>query len=208
MSQQARRLGIIGGTFDPIHIGHLIAASEVVAALSLDEIVFVPAGRPWQKSLYSPAEDRLMMTTLAIADHERFSVSRIELDRRGPTYSADTLSVLQEFYGPRVELYFVMGSDTAAGISTWHKLDRFLELARVVVVTRRLDGDTPTAPADVATANVTIPSVDVSSTEIRARVREGRPISYLVPPPVERYIRDKGLYSTSAEVSEAESAGA
>lgn len=207
MSEQPRRLGIIGGTFDPIHIGHLIAASEVVTALSLDEMVFVPAGRPWQKSLYSPAEDRLVMTTLAIADHERFSVSRIELDRRGPTYSADTLAVLREFYGPGADLYFVMGSDTAAGLSTWHKLDRFLELARVVVVTRRLDTGTPT-PGDVVTTTMTIPSVDVSSTEIRARVREGRPISYLVPPAVERYIREKGLYSTSAEVSEAESAGA
>ncbi|MFN2595186.1 MAG: nicotinate-nucleotide adenylyltransferase [Actinomycetota bacterium] len=200
--QNSARLGIMGGTFDPIHIGHLIAASEVARALDLSEVLFVPAGSPWQKSLYSSAEDRLMMTTLAVADHERFSVSRIEIDRRGPTYSADTVARLSDFYGEGAELFFILGSDAAAGLSTWMKLDEFTGKTNVVVVTR--PGDPASAVEGADATFVPMPLIDVSSTDIRARVREGRPISYLVPPAVESYIRANGLYSTQEEVKDAQ----
>ena len=201
MEGNPRRLGIMGGTFDPIHVGHLIAASEVAGRLVLDEVLFIPAGRPWQKSFYSEAEDRLLMTTLAIADHDRFSVSRIELDRRVDTYSADTLSDLHDFYGSDTLFFFILGSDAAAGLSTWRKLDEFRRLAEVVVVAR--PGELREDGPDVPTTNIKIPAVDVSSTEIRSRVREGRPISFLVPRAVESYIRDNGLYSTSREMTDA-----
>ena len=201
MERHPRRLGIMGGTFDPIHIGHLIAASEVAGRLDLDEVLFIPAGRPWQKSLYSEAEDRLLMTTLAVADHDRFSVSRIELDRRGDTYSADTLSDLRDFYGNETLFFFILGSDAAAGLATWRKLEEFRGLTEVVVVAR--PGEFQGAAHDVPTTQVKIPAVDISSTEIRSRVREGRPISFMVPRAVENYIRDNGLYSTSREMTDA-----
>jgi nicotinate-nucleotide adenylyltransferase len=201
MHEQPRRLGILGGTFDPIHIGHLIAASEVAGELDLDEVVFIPAGQPWQKSLYSSAEDRLVMATLAIAEHQRFSVSRIELDRRGPTYSADTLAALSDFYGGRTQFFFILGSDAAAGLSTWRKLDEFTKLAELVVVTRPGEHNVMSSDAGFPMTTVSIPEVDVSSTEIRGRVRQGRPIAYLVPPAVEAYIRANGLYSTEEEIA-------
>jgi nicotinate-nucleotide adenylyltransferase len=203
MQEQPRRLGILGGTFDPIHIGHLIAASEVAGQLDLDEVVFIPAGRPWQKSLHSPAEDRLLMTTLAVADDRRFSVSRIELDRRGPTYSADTVAALSDFYGEGTELFFILGSDAASGLSTWHKLDEFTQLAKLVVVARPGEHRDVSLGAGFQMTTVSIPGVDISSTEIRGRVRQGRPIAYLVPAAVETYIRANGLYSTEEEISNA-----
>jgi nicotinate-nucleotide adenylyltransferase len=114
----------MGGTFDPIHLGHLIAASEALARLDLDRMLFVPTGRPWQKTRYSDAEDRFIMTSLAAASHPRFAVSRMELDRTGPTYSADTLEQLRLFHGPDIKLFFIIGADAALKLGTWHGLER------------------------------------------------------------------------------------
>ncbi|MDQ3877700.1 MAG: nicotinate-nucleotide adenylyltransferase [Actinomycetota bacterium] len=196
------RLGIMGGTFDPIHIGHLIAASEVASAIQLDRVLFVPAGRPWQKSLYSDGEDRLLMTTLAIAGDRRFAVSRIELDRGGPTYSVDTVAALRDFYGPETELFFILGADAATGLSTWHNVDDLVASTHIVVVSRSGNEGLPDL-VDADLSEVAMPLVDVSSTDICERVRRGRSIAYMVPPAVENYIRANGLYVTEDEVAHA-----
>src|SRR4051812_14361089 len=132
------RLGVMGGTFDPIHHGHLVAASEVAAAFNLDEVVFVPTGRPWQKSdrEVSPAEDRYLMTVIATASNPRFSVSRVEVDRPGPTYTVDTLRVLQTERGEKTELFFITGADALAEILTWQDADDLGKLAHWIGVTR------------------------------------------------------------------------
>jgi nicotinate-nucleotide adenylyltransferase len=195
------RLGIMGGTFDPIHLGHLIAASEVLHELRLDCVLFVPAGRPWQKATYAPAEDRYMMTVLAAASHERFAVSRLELDRSGPTYTVDTMEALKQFYGDGVALFFIVGHDALAKLGTWHRVERLASLIEVVAVSRPEAG---TAARDDSWPSVThlhIPEVAISSTEVRERVRTGRPIDYLVPPEVEDYIRRNSLYLDRKEAA-------
>jgi len=193
--QQVRRLGVFGGTFDPIHMGHLVAASEALHAFQLDRVLFVPAGQPWQKQGYSPAEDRYLMTMLGTVGHPRFAVSRIELDRRGPTYTADTLQSLRDLLGD-LELFFIAGTDAAQNLGTWHDVARVARLAELIVVTRP-----GAAVADVASGEalpkthlLTIPGVAVSATEVRQRVREARPIDYLVPREVALHIRQQGLY--------------
>src|SRR5687768_2641792 len=118
MHSGLKRLGVLGGTFDPIHIGHLIAATEARRAFRLDRVLFVPAGTPWQKSECSDAEDRFMLTTLAVAEDPAFAVSRIELDRKGPTYTVDTMRDLRSFYGD-VELFFIAGADAVAHLGSW-----------------------------------------------------------------------------------------
>ncbi len=190
------RLGVLGGTFDPIHVGHLIAASEAFHALGLDRVLFVPAGRPWQKDSYSTGEDRYLMTVIGVASDPRFAVSRIELDRPGPTYTADTMTSLRDFYGARVELFFLCGADAVLKLSTWKLVDKLAELADVVALTRpgfELGEFEPVAGMpDVRT--VRMPLVEASATDIRDRVRTGRPIDYLVPTDVRDYIRAQGLY--------------
>ena len=191
-----RRLGVMGGTFDPIHIGHLIAGSEALAALELDRVLFMPTGRPWQKSHYSDAEDRFIMTCLAAASHPRFAVSRMELDRKGPTYTADTMEELKAFHGADVELFFIIGADAALKLGTWHGIERLAPLAEVVAVTRpgfTVDSLKP-EPHWPKVRVMRMPGVDISSSDIRARVRSGRPVDFLVPAEVLRYIRDHGLY--------------
>ena len=190
------RLGIFGGTFDPIHNGHLAAAEEVLARFELDRVLFVPAGSPWQKEGFSAAEDRWTMTVLAMEDHPRFEASRVEIDRRGPTYSVDTLTVLRDFHGPDVALYFIAGLDAVLTLGTWHGVEDFGATAEVIAVTRP-----GYEPADLqpragwpAVTYADIPPLDVSSTEIRARVGEGLDIDSFVPPGVARYIYDRGLY--------------
>ncbi|MGH2733990.1 MAG: nicotinate-nucleotide adenylyltransferase, partial [Actinomycetota bacterium] len=131
-----QRLGVMGGTFDPIHVGHLVAASEALHSFELDSVTFVPAGEPWQKSTYAEPEDRLMMTVLGAASHSRFRVSRIEIDRKGPTYTADTMDSMRSFYGGEVELLFIVGADAALKLGTWVKVERLAEVAEVVAVTR------------------------------------------------------------------------
>ncbi|MGH2808744.1 MAG: nicotinate-nucleotide adenylyltransferase [Actinomycetota bacterium] len=191
-----KRIGVLGGTFDPIHVGHLIAASEAAHAFELGRVLFVPAARPWQKSSYSDPEDRFMMTMLAIEGHGHFAASRIELDRRGPTYTADTMMQLRDFYGEDTSLYFIAGADAIANVGTWEKLDALRDLAEFIAVTRG-GVATPELPDDARLPHIhdlTIPGVDISATDIRRRVAAGLPIDFLVPERVASYIRSHGLY--------------
>lgn len=190
------RLGVMGGTFDPPHIGHLVAASEVRHALALERVLFVPTGMPWQKEGRAPAEDRFMMTTLALADHPGFAASRAELDRKGPTYTIDTLAELKAFYGDDTELYFIAGSDALFNLGTWHRVDELGSLCRIAAVSRYgadLSAFKP-RPGWPEVIAVDMPQIGVSSTDIRARVAASRPIDFLVPAPVARYIAARGLY--------------
>ena len=192
----ARRFGIMGGTFDPIHHGHLVAASEVQAWFSLDEVVFVPTGQPWQKPDrdVSPAEDRYLMTVIATASNPRFSVSRVDIDREGPTYTVDTLRELRSAYGSGVDLFFITGADALAQILSWREADELFSLAHFVGCTR--PGHVLTVeglPADRVTL-VEIPALAISSTDCRARARAGQPIWYLVPDGIVQYVSKRGLY--------------
>ncbi|MGY1746500.1 nicotinate-nucleotide adenylyltransferase [Blastococcus sp. SYSU D00695] len=188
----------MGGTFDPIHHGHLVAASEVAGLFGLDEVVFVPTGQPWQKSDrdVSPAEDRYLMTVIATASNPRFSVSRVDLDRGGPTYTIDTLQDLRA-ERPDAELFFITGADALAQILSWRDSDRFLELAHFIGVTRPgfqlADSHLPPGAASL----VEVPALAISSTDCRDRVGRGMPIWYLVPDGVVQYIEKRGLYRST-----------
>jgi nicotinate-nucleotide adenylyltransferase len=195
-----RRVGVMGGTFDPIHHGHLVAASEVQAWFDLDEVIFVPTGDPWQKSerVVSPAEHRYLMTVIATASNPDFRVSRIDIDRDGPTYTIDTLRDLKAEL-PDAELYFITGADALKGIFTWRDADELFELANFVGCTRpgydmgaeTLDG----IPSERVTI-VEIPALAISSTDCRERTMRGEPIWYLVPDGVVQYVVKHNLYST------------
>lgn len=191
------KIGLMGGTFDPIHHGHLLAAEEVRHALGLDKVLFVPAGNPWQKdgTAVTPGEQRLEMTKLATDDNPSFDVSRVELDREGPTYTIDTLRAVRE-QQPDDELFFITGADAISQILTWKDPSEVLDLATFVAVTRpghRLD-DQRWMGADDRVVVLEIPALAISSTDVRRRVAEGRPIRYLVPDVVAGYIEDHGLY--------------
>lgn len=189
------RLGVMGGTFDPIHLGHLVAASEAAHALGLDRVLFVPAGVPWQRSGYTDSEDRYTMAALAVGGDPRFAVSRVELDRRGPSYTADTLELLRSFYGSEVSLFLIAGADAVANLGTWKHLERVRENAEVVALARPgfSVGDTQ---ADWPRVHfVEMPLIGVSGTDIRKRVASGAPIDFLVPTSVAEFIRREGLYS-------------
>ncbi|MDQ4144290.1 MAG: nicotinate-nucleotide adenylyltransferase [Actinomycetota bacterium] len=191
-----RRLGVMGGTFDPIHLGHLIIASEALHELGLDRMVFMPTGRPWQKKAQSSSEDRYLMTVLGTSGNPRFAVSRMELDRVGPTYTADTMQQLRDFHGPETELFFVAGADAVLKLGTWERIESLGALAEVVAVTRpgfALEGLDP-RPQWPRIRVMATPDLDISSTDVRARVAKGRPIDYLVPAEVVSYIREHGLY--------------
>ncbi len=193
-----KRLGIMGGTFDPIHNGHLVAASEVAGRFGLDEVVFVPTGQPWQKSDYgvSPAEDRYLMTVIATASNPRFHVSRVDIDRAGPTYTVDTLRDLRDEYGPEVELYFITGADALDRILSWKDADKVFELAHFIGVTRPgFELSDAHLPADTVTL-VQVPAMAISSSDCRVRVAAGLPVWYLVPDGVVQYIAKRHLYST------------
>ncbi len=188
----------MGGTFDPIHHGHLVAASEVQAWFDLDEVIFVPTGQPWQKSAreVAPAEDRYLMTVIATASNPRFSVSRVDVDRAGPTYTIDTLRELHEAQ-PEADLFFITGADALAQILTWHDAAGVFALAHFVGCTRpgttiddsTLDG----LPAEGVTI-IEVPALAISSSECRARARKGEPVWYLVPDGVVQYIAKRRLY--------------
>ena len=189
----------MGGTFDPVHHGHLVAASEVAVLFGLDEVVFVPTGQPWQKGDrdVSPAEDRYLMTVIATASNPRFSVSRVDVDREGPTYTVDTLRDLHAEYGPKAQLYFITGADALTQILTWHKVHELFELAHFVGCTRPgVELDTTVIdqlPVDRVTV-MEIPALAISSTACRKRVHELDPIWYLVPDGIVQYIAKRGLY--------------
>ena len=187
------RLGVMGGTFDPIHNGHLVAASEVAAALNLDQVVFVPTGDPSQKEEVTGGEHRYLMTVIATAANPRFMVSRVDIDRDKPTYTVDTLRDLQSQY-PDAELFFITGSDAIAQILSWHDAAKLWDLANFVAVSR--PGHTleiPEVPAGAVTS-VEVPALSISSTDCRNRVANGDPIWYLVPDGVVQYIGKHGLY--------------
>jgi nicotinate-nucleotide adenylyltransferase len=194
-----RRIGIMGGTFDPIHHGHLVAASEVAAWFDLDEVVFVPTGQPWQKAdrQVSPAEDRYLMTVIATASNPRFSVSRIDIDRPGPTYTVDTLRDLRQRHGQDVDYYFITGADALAQILTWHDVEESFELAHFVGVTRPGVAISLDHLPDKRISIVEIPALAISSTECRARVMAGDPIWYLVPDGIVQYIAKGRLYRSA-----------
>jgi nicotinate-nucleotide adenylyltransferase len=194
---EIRRLGVMGGTFDPIHLGHLVVASHAFHELRLDQVLFVPAGQPWQRPEFSPAEDRFVMTSLAAALHPGFAVSRMEIDRQGPTYTADTLEELHSFYGEGLEVFLLLGSDAAAGLPTWNRSERVLELSTVVVAQRPEHAPLP----DIYTLKA--PELAVSASDLRRRVREGAPIDFLTPREVVRYIAENGLYQNTREPADA-----
>ncbi|WP_283137452.1 nicotinate-nucleotide adenylyltransferase [Rhizohabitans arisaemae] len=191
------RLGIMGGTFDPIHNVHLLKASEAAHRLGLDEVVFIPAGRPWQRDLrtVSDAEERYAMTKLAVAADSRFTASRMELDRPGPTYTVDTLRELRRIHGPRTRLFFIAGADVLASIGTWHESRSLTDLAHFVFCSRQGYERVDVAPTlgDRVTL-LHVPVWEISSTAIRRRVSRGQPIRYLVPDPVLDHIAHRGLY--------------
>ncbi|HEX5017290.1 MAG TPA: nicotinate-nucleotide adenylyltransferase [Actinomycetes bacterium] len=191
-----RRIGVMGGTFDPIHHGHLVAASEVAASFDLEEVVFVPTAIPWQKDdrAVSPPEDRYLMTVIATASDPRFSVSRVDIDRGGPTYTIDTLRDLHAAHPDAGELYFITGADAMAQLLSWRDFESLYALAHFVGVTRpgHTLADPGLPPGEVTL--VEIPALAISSTDIRERVATGRPIDYLVPEGVARYISKRGLY--------------
>ncbi|MER8186349.1 nicotinate-nucleotide adenylyltransferase [Kitasatospora sp. NPDC094015] len=191
-----RRLGVMGGTFDPIHHGHLVAASEVASAFHLDEVIFVPTGQPWQKddSSVSPAEDRYLMTVIATAENPQFSVSRIDMDRDGPTYTVDTLRDLRALH-PDAELFFITGADALAQILSWRDSEELFELAHFIGCTRPghtlSDAGLPVGRVSL----VEVPALAISSTDCRLRVAKGEPVWYLVPDGVVRYIDKRALYA-------------
>ncbi|HEY1487000.1 MAG TPA: nicotinate-nucleotide adenylyltransferase [Micromonosporaceae bacterium] len=190
----ARRIGIMGGTFDPIHHGHLVAASEVADRFGLDEVVFVPTGEPWQKSDVTHAEDRYLMTVIATASNPRFGVSRVDIDRGGPTYTIDTLREMAALYGPKAELFFITGADALSQILSWKEADHIFDLATFVGVTRPgfvlSDAHLPADTVEL----IEVPAMSISSTACRARVRAGHPVWYLVPDGVVQYIAKRHLY--------------
>ncbi|WP_414689393.1 nicotinate-nucleotide adenylyltransferase [Nocardioides sp.] len=193
----------MGGTFDPIHHGHLVAASEVRAWFDLDEVVFVPTGAPWQKAEreVSPAEHRYLMTVIATAANPRFRVSRVDIDRDGPTYTLDTLRDLAAEM-PDADLYFITGADALANIFTWRDVDELFELARFVGCTRPGYDMDPAMIADIPSDRVSIveiPALAISSTDCRERTERGEPIWYLVPDGVVQYVGKHRLYLTTPE---------
>lgn len=190
----------MGGTFDPIHHGHLVAASEVADSFALDEVVFVPTGRPWQKGdrVVSPAEDRYLMTVIATASNPRFTVSRVDLDRDGPTYTVDTLRDLRALYGEKVDMFFITGADALSKILSWKEADQLFELAHFIGVTRPGFQLTDAHLPRESVSLVQVPAMAISSTDCRNRVSAGQPIWYLVPDGVVQYITKHNLYRQPA----------
>lgn len=197
-----RRIGVLGGTFDPIHLGHLIIGEEARARLGLAEVVFVPSRDPWRKARkdLAPASDRLAMVNLAVEENPSFSVSTVDLDREGPSYSVDTLMDMQMQKGWDTELYLILGFDALADVPYWHEPARLAALAQLVAAKRfgvKVDWPELERAIPAARERVTLldmPVVSISSTEIRRRVAKGETIRYWVPDKVAAYIDKQGLY--------------
>ena len=198
------RVGILGGTFDPVHVGHLIIAEEALSRLALDQVLFIPAGQPWLKAdkPVSPGEQRLEMVRLAISSNPFFRASSVELDRSGLTYSVDTLEALQQEWGPGAEIYFILGMDALLTLPQWKEPARLLELCTPVVFTRP---DQPSSALDDLVNQlpglkeklqlVEGPQIGISGTEIRRRIAAGTSTRYLVPLAVEQFIAQHGIYT-------------
>jgi nicotinate-nucleotide adenylyltransferase len=202
-----RRIGVIGGTFDPVHYGHLVAAEEARVSMNLERVLFVVANVPPHKldEEITPVEHRLAMVSLAIASNPYFAISRVDVVRPGPSYTVDTISILQEQWGQETEIYFIMGLDSLMELPTWHQPERLIQLCHLVVV-RRPGFELDMAQLEVSLPGISsrveildMPEMDISSSELHERVREGLPIKYQVPPEVERYINDHELYKRSWE---------
>jgi nicotinate-nucleotide adenylyltransferase len=189
-------LGVFGGTFDPIHVGHLVTAVNVRHALGLDRLLIVPAHDPWQKtgSVVASAADRLAMVEAAVADVDGLEASDVEVARTGPTYTADTLQTLATRH-PSAELFLILGSDAAGGLTSWERSDEVRRLASLVVVGRP-GADEDGAPSGWEHRRIVVPRLEVSSTDLRARFRDGRPLDYLVTAAVQRVIRERALYAS------------
>lgn len=189
------RLGVFGGTFDPIHVGHLVTAVNVRHSLSLDRVLLVVAHDPWQKAgtVVTPAADRLAMVAAAVVDVPGLEASDVELRRADESYTADTLAELRR-QRPDAELFLVLGSDAAGGLPTWERVDEVQALATLVVVTRP-GAELLAPPAGWTYERLEVPRLEVSSTDLRARFVDGRPLDYLVTAPVQRLIRERGLYA-------------
>ena len=186
----------MGGTFDPIHHGHLVAASEVAKSLELDQVIFVPTGNPWQKKGVSEAEHRYLMTVIATASNPRFTVSRVDIDRGGPTYTIDTLTDIKA-QNPGAELFFISGADAIAQIAGWKDVDDLWELAQFVAVSRPGHGLSVSALGARDVSYLEVPALAISSTDCRNRVGRGYPVWYLVPDGVVQYISKHRLYRSS-----------
>ena len=195
------RIGVFGGTFDPIHTGHLIVAEVAREALPLDLVVFVPAGQPWRKMErdISPAADRVEMVRLAIASNPFFALSLVDVERGGPSYTADTMADLIQQFGSEACFFFLAGLDAVADLPNWHQPQHLLQLCQIVALKRpgyvfdlkSLDALIPEASTLIQL--LTVPEIEISSTELQRRIREGRTIRYLVPMAVEQYIRQRQL---------------
>jgi len=194
----AARVGIMGGTFDPIHHGHLVAASEVAALFALDEVIFVPTGAPWQKAVasVSPAEHRYLMAVIATASNPRFWVSRVDIDRPGPTYTIDTIRDIAA-QRPGAELFFITGADALGQILSWKDADQSIRLAKFIGVTRPGYELSDAHLPDDSVKLVDVPAMAISSTDCRARVAAGEPVWYLVPDGVVQYINKHRLYRST-----------
>lgn len=196
------RIGVLGGTFDPIHYGHLAAAEEARVKLNLGKVLFAVAGLPPHKldEEVTPVESRVAMVRLGIASNPHFEISLVDVDRPGPSYTVDTISILQEQWGQNAEFFFVMGLDSLVEVPTWHQPQRLIQLCHLVAVARpgfevdmsQLEDGVPGISSRMEI--ISMPEVDISSSDLQLRVREGLPIRYQVPEEVERYIREHQLY--------------
>jgi len=201
-----QRIGVIGGTFDPIHYGHLAAAEEARVRVNLEKVLFVVALLPPHKldEDVTPVEHRLAMVRLGVASNPHFEISLVDVDRPGPSFTVDTISMLQEQWGPGTELFFVMGLDSLVEVPTWHQPERLIRLCHLVAVSRpRFEVDMRQLEASVPGISsrveiIDMPEVDISSSDLQRRVKEGLPIKYQVPEEVERYIIEHRLYEQSA----------
>ena len=200
-----QKIGLMGGTFDPIHVGHLLTAEAVREQFGLARVIFIPAAQPPHKQgrQVAPAYARLIMTEMAVAGNPSFAVSRIELQRSGPSYSVDTLRELQAAHGREAEYYFITGADAINELYSWHEAETLLESCHFIAATRqgcaldllRLEGEMGEALVRGHIHELPTPELEISSTDIRSRVQEGRSIKYLVTAEVEAYIYKEGLYS-------------
>ncbi|MFA5606556.1 MAG: nicotinate-nucleotide adenylyltransferase [Leucobacter sp.] len=194
MVTKQRRVGVMGGTFDPIHHGHLVAASEVAQSFDLDEVIFVPTGRPWQKARVSESEHRYLMTVIATASNPRFTVSRVDIDREGLTYTVDTLRDLRRQM-PDAELFFISGADAVEQILGWKDVEDLWDKAHFIAVSRPGHELSLSGLSGEHVSLLEVPALAISSTDCRARVARGYPVWYLVPDGVVQYIAKHGLYT-------------
>jgi nicotinate-nucleotide adenylyltransferase len=206
----SRRIGVFGGTFDPIHIGHLAAVQDAADALDLERVLFVPNSRPPHKaqSPVSPAADRVAMVKLSLEDNPEFELSMVEFERDGPSYTLDTMRVLRRQFGPDTELYFLTGCDALGDLHTWHRPQELLDEFRVVIMDRPTGSEVPWSTVEERFPDIRrqvqvvhVAQLEISGADLRCRVRGGRSIRYYVVPAVDRYITDHGLYRDAPDPS-------